>query len=399
MTWRRFILWGTLAGAVIAGVVVAFLPQPVSVDLGVVAKGDLMVTIDEEGETRVREVFVLSAPVAGRALRIDAQVGFAVIGGETELASIEPIDPAFLDVRGETQAKAAIEAAKAGRTLAQAKLAEVEAELDFARAELDRARKLIRTKTISQRRHDEAERAFRTRKAAVDTARAGLRMREFQLDQARAELVSPTERRRRDGECDCIAIRAPVSGRILRILHKSEGVVAAGEALLEIGDPEDLEIVVDLLSNDAVRVAPGQRVVIEEWGGEAPLRGWVRRVEPYGFTKVSALGIEEQRVNVIVDLESPPEERKALGHGYRVEARIVLWEGRDVLTAPLGALFRDGEHWAVFVAVDGRAEIRHVALGRRNTLKAEITDGLTDGERLVLHPSERIVDGIRIRAR
>ena len=207
------------------------------------------------------------------------------------------------------------------------------------------------------------------------------------------------ERRRPDGECDCIAIRAPVSGRILRILHKSEGVVAAGEALLEIGDPEDLEIVVDLLSNDAVRVVPGQRVVIEEWGGDAPLRGWVRRVEPYGFTKISALGIEEQRVNVIIDLGSPPEDRRALGHGYRVEARIVLWEGRDVLTAPLGALFRDGAQWAVFVAVDGRAEIRHVALGRRNTLEAEITNGLAAGERLILHPSERIVDGGRIRAR
>jgi HlyD family secretion protein len=397
--WRRIIMWGALAVAVVAGIVFALMPRPVPVDLGVVATGDLMVTVDEEGETRVREVFALSAPVTGRVLRIEADVGDSVVGGETELASIEPIDPAFLDVRGETQARAGIEAAKAARALAEAKLDEANAELDFARAELDRARKLIGKRAISQRHHDAAERTFRTRKAAVDTARAGLRMREFQLEQARAELVSPAERARRDGDCECITIRAPVSGRILRILRESEGVVRAGQPLLEIGDPADLEIVIDLLSSDAVRVSPGDRVIIEAWGGAAPLRGWVRRVEPYGFTKVSALGIEEQRVNVIVDFESPPEDRRSLGHGYRVEARIVLWEGRDVLTVPLGALFRDGEHWAVFVAVDGLAEKRHVSLGRRNTRAAEVTDGLRPGDRPILHPSERIAPGTPVIAR
>ncbi|MDH3472913.1 MAG: HlyD family efflux transporter periplasmic adaptor subunit [Rhodospirillales bacterium] len=399
MKWRRFLLWGVLAFAVVAGLVYAFWPRPVPVDLADAARGSLVVTVDEEGETRVRDVFVLSAPVTGRLRRIESEAGDEVVAGETVVARIEPADPSFLDVRSESQARAAVHAAEAAKALAHAELTEADAELEFAQAELERARRLIRTDTISQRALDDAERVFKTRGAAVATAEAALSMRAFELDQARAQLVSPVQTQELHGVCECVDIPSPVSGRILRLLRESEAVVEMGEPLVEIGNPGDLEIVADLLSSEAVKVEPGQRVVIDEWGGRTPLAGLVRRVEPYGFTKVSALGIEEQRVNVIIDFSDPPERWRRLGHGYRVEVRIVLWEGRDVLKVPLTALFRDGERWAVFVEEDGRARRRHVVLGHRTGLEAEITSGLEGGARVVLHPSDRIVDGIGLAAR
>jgi HlyD family secretion protein len=397
--WRRLVLWGVLAFAVLAGLVYAFWPRPVPVDLGEAARGPLVVTVDEEGETRVRDVFVLSAPVTGRLRRIEGEAGDEVVAGETVVARIETADPSFLDVRSESQARAAVQAAKAASALAQAELEEARAELDFAQAELSRARRLIRTETISQRALDDAERVFKTRKAAVTTAQAALGMREFELAQARAQLVSPAQTRELHGVCECVDIRAPVSGRILRLLHESEAVVEMGEPLVEIGNPGDLEIVADLLSSDAVKIEPGQRVAIEEWGGPSPLAGVVRRVEPYGFTKVSALGIEEQRVNVVIDFSDPGERWRRLGHGYRVEVRVVLWEGREVLKVPLTALFRDGERWAVFVVDEGRARMRSVVLDHRSGLEAEIVSGLREGEQVVLHPSDRILEGVYVVAR
>jgi HlyD family secretion protein len=252
---------------------------------------------------------------------------------------------------------------------------------------------------VSARALDSAQREFRTRRAALDTARAALQERNFDLDRARARLVSPLDARDPHGHCECIPIRSPVSGRVLRVVRESEGVVSAGEPLVEIGDPGDLEIVVDLLSADAVKVEEGQHVVIEEWGGDAPLAGRVRRVEPFGFTKVSALGIEEQRVNVVIDLVGEPERWRRLGHGYRVEARIVLWEGDDVLTVPRSALFRQGEEWAVFVVEKGVARVRKVRRGRGTGLAAEIVSGLAAGETVVLYPNDRVGDGVRVTAR
>jgi HlyD family secretion protein len=397
--WRRLVLWGVLAFAVLAGLVYAFWPRPVPVDLAEAARGPLVVTVDEEGETRVRDVFVLSAPVTGRLRRIESEAGDEVVAGETVVARIEPADPSFLDVRSKSQAEAAVQAAEAAGALAEAELEEAQAELDFAEAELARAQRMIRTETIPQRKLDDAERLFKTRNAAVTTAQAALRIREFELAQARAQLVSPAQTQELHGVCECVDIPAPVSGRILRLLHESEAVVQMGEPLVEIGNPADLEIVADLLSSEAVKVEPGQRVVIDEWGGRTPLAGLVRRVEPYGFTKISALGIEEQRVNVIIDFSDPPARWRRLGHGYRVEVRIVLWEGQDVLKVPLTALFRDGERWAVFVEEGGRARRRHVELGHRTGSDAEITSGLEAGARVVLHPSDRIVDGIGLAAR
>lgn len=378
------------------GLAFAFRPQPVIVDTVEVTRGDLVVTVDEEGETRVHDIYVLSASVAGQMHRIDLHVGDPVMALETVIAEIEPIDPAFLDPRSEAQAQADMRAAESAEALARAVVEQAEAELEFARREHDRATELIQEATISERELDEAERGFRTRRAALATAQAALEVRAFELERARATLVSPTQTRTTQGECACVTVRAPVDGRILRILQQSEGVVGAGDPLVEIGDSRDLEIVVDLLSSDAVRAAPGQRVIIERWGGESALEGRVRVVEPFGFRKISALGIEEQRVNVIIDLISPMDEWVRLAHGYQVDVRIVLWEEEDAVTVPMLALFRDGGEWAVFVETNDRAELRHVSIGRRSNLEAQVLDGLLEGERVVMHPSDRVLDGVRI---
>ena len=397
--WRRLLFWGVLAVALAAGLLYAFRPQPVAVDLTTAARGSLVVTVDEEGETRIRDVFVLSAPVTGYLQRIDLDVGDVVQADLTAVARIEPIDPSFLDVRSEAQAQAAVQTAEAARRFAAAEVDSAEAELEFAKSELERARRLFAQEHVSERTLDDAERAHRTRTAALETARASLRMRESELEEARSQLLSPAQGRRAFEACDCVTITAPVSGRILQIFNESEGVVSSGESLVEIGDPEDLEIVVDLLSEDAVKVEAGQQVLIEEWGGGKTLNGRVKRVEPFGFMKVSALGIEEQRVNVIIDFTDSPETWARLGHGYRVEARIVLWEGEAVIKLPLTALFRDGEDWAVFVAAAERAEKRQVEIGQRNGLEAEIVNGLIEGETVVLHPSDRVVEGVLLTAR
>jgi HlyD family secretion protein len=399
-SWRRFILWGTIATLIAASLVYSFRPRPVPVDLMELSRGRLVVTVDEEGETRVRDVFVVSAPVAGHTRRIEADVGDRVIAHESVIVEIQPTEPSFLDVRSKTQAEAAVRAAESANGLAQAELDRAVADLDFARTEVERARELFRKGTISQRELDEAERTYKTAMAARDRARAALQVQAFELEQARAQLLSPDETVESKGEGRFIPARAPVTGVILRIPNESERVVMAGEPLAEIGNPDDLEIVADLLSADAVKVSAGDRVLIDAWGGGEVLEGTVRRVEPFGFTKISALGIEEQRVNVIIDLTSPHEHWDRLGHGYQVETRIVLWENDDVLKLPLTALFRDGGgDWVVFVAENGRAQRRAVKLGRRSGFEAQIVDGLREGERVVVHPSDRVADGVLITAR
>jgi HlyD family secretion protein len=397
--WRRLTFWGVIAGVVAIGLVFAFRPQSVAVDVSDVERGSLVVTVEDEGKTRVHDIYVLSAPVTGRMHRIDLHVGDPVVAAETVVAQIEPIDPAFLDPRSEATARAEVRAAESAEKLARATVEMAQAELDFAHREFDRARELIQKSTISQHDLDEAERAYRTRRAALLTAQAELDRNAYQLERARVQLMSPVETRRSTGECACIALRSPVSGQILQLIQQSEAVVAASTPLVEVGDPRDLEIAVDLLSSDAVKVAAGQRVIIDGWGGSAPLEGRVRLVEPFGFTKVSALGIEEQRVNVIIDIVSPRDEWARLAHGFQIDARIVLAERPDVLKVPLTALFRDGSNWAVFVVAGGRAAPRHVTLGERNGIEAEIADGLAAGERVVLHPSDRVADGVRVAPR
>ncbi len=398
--WRRWVLWGGALALVVAGIVYAFWPRPVPVDLAAVGRGHLAVTVNEEGMTRVKEAYIVSSPIAGNARRIGLEIGDAVVAEKTEVAHIEPVSPTMLDARTRAQAEAAARAAEAARALAAANLRSAEAELTFARAELTRARKLYETKVGSKRTLDEAERAFRTKHAAVETATANLRVREFELERAKLELLPPGEQNRRHlGACGCVIVRSPVSGDVLRIFHKSAGVVRAGEQLIEIGDPRKIEIVVDLLSSDAVRVRAGQRVIIDSWGGDKPLAGKVIRVEPIGKTKVSALGIEEQRVDVVIDFTGPRALWEKLGHGFRVETRIVLWEAENVLKVPLSALFRDGDRWAVFVVSGSRARRRIVQIGRRTSLEAEVVKGMMASERVVVHPSDRIFDDVRVAQR
>jgi len=396
--WRRYAGWLVLVALVAAGLVYAFLPQPVLVDQATVQRGPLLVTIGDEGKTRVRDVYTVSAPVGGRMLRIDSKVGDLVRANDTVLAVLEPTDPAFLDARRLSQAQAEVNAAEAALVQAEAERQRAQAELDYADAELRRIRVLAERGNVSISALDRANMARRTNQAALNTAKAALQVRRSQLETARAALIGPTQRLSGGEDC-CINLTAPVTGRILRVVQKSEQVVKAGTSLIEIGNPADLEVVVDLLSADAVQVVEGADVLLTDWGGGAVLPGRVRTVEPYGFTKVSALGIEEQRVNVVIDFTGDAAARARLGHGYRVEVRIVVWRGSDVVKAPIGALFRSGSDWAVFVVEDGRARLRRLSIGRSNGEEAEVLDGLAPGDRVVLHPSDRVVDGSRLQAR
>ncbi|HET7204759.1 MAG TPA: HlyD family efflux transporter periplasmic adaptor subunit, partial [Steroidobacteraceae bacterium] len=291
---KRLWFWLPPLALVLLALAWLFRSQPVAVDLAEASRGPLQVSVSDDGETRVKDVFVVSAPVAGLMRRIELEAGDPVVADETVVARIEPSDPAFLDRRTEGEALAGLRAAEAARAHAAAEVRRVEAELEFAQAELHRYEGLVARAAVSENDLDAARRRARTAEAALQESRAGLRVRESEVEQARARLQAPG--RPRNGDCACVLVRSPVSGSVLRVLNESEGVVAAAAPLIEVGDPRRLEVVVDLLSTEAVRVSPGQKVLVEGWGGGQPLEAVVRRVEPFGFTKVSALGVEEQRV-------------------------------------------------------------------------------------------------------
>ncbi len=395
---KRILFWAPLALALALALLWLFRPAAVPVDLVTIGRGPLTVSVSDEGETRVRDMYVVSAPVPGQMRRIELEAGDNVVADQTVIAQIEPSDPSFLDVRSAAEARASLDAAAAARTHAEAQVRRAQAELDFAQSELARIRVLAKSHTVSANDLDAAESRAKATDAALAEARAELKVRQSEYEVARARLMTPASRKRA-AECDCVSVYSPVSGEVLRVVKESEGVVQSGTPLVEIGDPDKLEVVVDLLSADAVRVQPGQRAIIEAWGGPKPLEGMVRRVEPFGFTKVSALGIEEQRVNVIIDIREPRQQWARLGHGYRVEPRIVLWEARDVMKVPLSALFRQGQQWAVFVDDGRRAKLRTVEIGHENGLEAEVLAGLKEGERVVLHPADRVSPGTRLQER
>lgn len=396
---RRVLFWIPATIVLAAAMAWLFRPQAVAVDLAVVERGPLQVTVSDEGEARVRDVFVVSAPVPGLMRRVELEAGDRVKANETVIARLEPSVPMFLDERSVAEARAAVDAAAAARVFAQAQVRRMDAENEFAQSELRRLRALATLQSISQNDLDAAERRAKTAAAAVAEAAAGVKMRESEFRQAQARLLNPGKARTAARDCECVLVYSPISGSVLRLRLESEGIVAAGAAILEIGDPQNLEIQVDLLSEEAVGIRPGQRAVVRAWGGPADLAAVVRRVEPYGFTKVSALGIEEQRVTVRLDLIEARERWRRLGHGYRVEPHIVLWESNEVLRVPQSALFRDHEDWAVFVAMQGRARLRKVQLGRENGAHAQVLGGLAAGERIVVHPNDRIADRVRIAER
>lgn len=396
--FKRIAGIGILVG-VLGFFVYAFLPQPVPVDMAQVTRGPMQVSVADEGYTRVHDVFVVSAPVTGYLLRIQSEVGDTVEAGSTTIAELLPTHPQFLDERSRNQAEAAIRSAEAALNLSKAERRDAEARLAFAEADAKRARKLSLKGHISKVELERTELALDSAVAALDTARAAERVSEGELDNARATLIAPRRDAPKIDDDNLVKVTAPVGGRVLQLLQESERVVPVGTALLEIGNPGQLEIVIDLLSRDAVRVEHGAPVSITSWGGDKPLNGRVRLVEPYGFTKISALGIEEQRVNVIVDFTDPREQWARLGHGYRVDAAIEIWRADDVVQVPAGALFRHQKAWAVFKVVGDRAVRTEVEIGHQNGRVAEILSGVSPGETIVLHPSERITHGVKLAKR
>jgi HlyD family secretion protein len=390
---------GTLLVSLLAW---AFWPRPELADLAVIERAPLQVTLDEEGETRVRDRFVVSAPLAGRVLRIELEPGDPVEAGKTVLATFQPQTPTLLDARSRAEAEAGARAARASLERARADRDRAGAELEFAEAEVERFRRLAADRIVSEEELESAELEARSRTEALEAAEFAAQTARYQLEVARARLLegSALGGNPHGGEVGSpISLYSPVDGVVLRRLRESEAVVPAGEPLLEVGEPEKLEIVADYLSADAVKIRPGGRVLIEEWGGEGRLEGVVRRVEPSGFMKVSALGVEEQRVNVVVDFVDPPEARSGLADGFRVELRVVLWEGEEVLQVPTGSLFRNDDDWVVFAVEGGRARLRKVEIGRQGGLVAEVLSGLEEGDRVILHPGDSVVDGLRVDSR
>jgi len=397
MGLRRWIVW--IAGAIVAAVVVFFgtRPQPVPAEVSQVTRGPIDVSIDDEGETRVRDRFVISAPLGGRVLRIELEPGDTVVASETVLAVFLPSAPVLLDARSRAEAQAAVETALAAVGQAEAHYEQAAAEVTFSRAEVERYRRLARDGIVSVEQMETSQLDLDTRQEALEAAEYAVRTALSELQAARVRLQRFSGRTAAaDGET--IEITSPVSGVVLRRLRESESVVPAGEALLEIGDPRQIEVVTDYLSKDAVRIRPGQRVLIDRWGGDRPLGGRVRRVEPSGFTKISALGVEEQRVNVVMDITDPPEVWAGLGDGFRVETRVVVWQSEDELKAPTGALFRRDEGWAVFAVDGGRAVLRSIEIGERNAREAQVLGGLEPGQEVVVYPSDSLSDGSRVAA-
>lgn len=392
--WRRVLLYAlglALAGFIVTGL----LPKPVEVEVVHVIRGPLTVTVLEEGKTRIRDRYVVSPPVAGYLRRVPVRAGDPIVAGETLLAVIQASPSSFLDPRSRAQAEAAVRSAEAARAQRNEQVQSAVSELDLARKELIRARQLRQTGAIAVQEFDTALNRVDRLENQVGSAQFALKVAEFELEQARAALLQATGETPDAGEP--IEIRAPVSGFVLNVYEESARPVTPGLPIMEVGDPADLEAEIELLSSDAVNVKPGAEVSIEQWGGGQPLAGRVALVEPGAFLKVSALGVEEQRVKVRVNFVDLPEG--ILGDRYRVEARIVTWHGDDVLQVPTGALFRRGNDWMVFVVQDNRARLTKVEIVHNNGLAAEVASGLSEGQTVILHPPDTVRDGTAVRAR
>ena len=395
---RRRIGLILLTLAIVAALVYGFWPRPLWVEAATVARRPLRVTVEAEGKTRIMDRYVLSAPVAGYLRRIEWDVGDAIRQGQP-LATIDPLPSEVLDPRRQAQAEARVAAAEASLQAARETMAATQAEADYAKLESERMTALCKQKcVVTEAERDRAESRARQTQAQLRSARFAVEVARHEVEAAQTALrhsaAQPGGAAR-----ESVILRAPVDGQVLARPRESEGIVAAGTPLLEVGDPRALEVAVDVLSPDAVRIGPGTPVVLERWGGEQPLEGVTRTVEPVGFTKLSALGVEEQRVWVIADLRSPAEAWSRLGEGYRVEASFIVWQGEQVLQIPASALFRGGEGWAVFVIENGQARRRVVEIGQRGGLSVEIRSGLTEGEWVVTHPDDALQEGAAVRIR
>jgi len=390
--------WPIVVGGliVVALVVQVVRPEAHDVETGVVARGPMRVTLDEDGQTRWRETFMVTAPVGGTLSRVQVEPGDTVARGAL-LATLQPGAPPLLDARTRAGLQAQVEAAQAAVGRAEAEADAVAAVARQAEVDLARTRPLVKVGAVSQAGLDAMDVAFQTARQQQAAARFAVGVARHQLDAARASLRAGAQAAG-GGAATAVRIEAPVDGIVLRRPRVSAGVVQPGEPLVEIGDPTTLEVVADYLSTEAVRLAPGTRIVVDGWDDTGRvLTGRVRRVEPGGFTKISALGVEEQRVNVVVAAADTADAWASLGDGYRVRTRAVVWEGDAVLTVPLGSLFRRGDGWAVFVVEAGRAVERPVEIGHQSETAVEILRGVEEGESIVLHPGDRIADGVRVR--
>lgn len=391
------LIWLVLALAA-AALYFALQPRPLEADFAEVSRGPLRITLDEEGETRVRDRYVVSAPLAGRVLRIEHEPGDRVRAASTVLARFLPTDPHLLDPRARAQAEAQVKTSESTLNRSRVELARAQSEREHAESELERHLKLHRDGLLAEDRLESARLRAATAVESERAAQSSIGVAQAELERARASLIEAAGAAAPDKAV--VLLHAPIDGVVLRRIWESEAVVEAGEPLLELADPAKLEIVSDMLSTDAVKISLRDKVLIEQWGGERTLLGRVRRVEPYGFTKISALGVEEQRVNVVIDFDDPREAWEELGDGYRVEVRVVVWESDAVLKAPSSSLFRNGEAWAVYV-VDGqaRALLREVEIGQRNAREVQILAGLQEGDRVIAYPGDQIASGVEVVAR
>jgi HlyD family secretion protein len=398
---NKIMTFKKLAPALLVILVILFLAillrsKSVITDVVRVKTADLQITVEEEGFTRVRDVFVISAPARGYARRIRGEVGDRVGKGQA-LIQIDPTPSEVLDPRSRAQAQARVDAARASLESAREQASAAKTDAALARKEWLRINKLYKQRMVSRDKLDQALATYQHRQAMKRSSESAVEVARYNLETAQTALkYSAATSTGEKGEM--ISVNSPIEGRILKVYRRSEGIVQAGQALLDVGNTRNLEVVVEVLSADAVSIKPGTRVWFERWGGK-PLQGVVRIVEPVGYTKPSALGVDEQRVKVIADITSPPAEWVRLGHGYRVEARFILWQQKSVLQIPASALFRDGDKWAVFVVASKRAVKRYVRPGKNNGLQTQILSGLKRGERVVAHPDDSIEDGTRIHAR
>jgi len=391
-------LWITgIILVVVLAILYGFLPRTQEVDLVRLTRGPLQVTIEEEGRTRLKERFVISAPTAGYMRRLEAKVGDPVKKGEA-VAVLEPLRSQALDPRSRAEAEAVVSAASASLAAAMEKERAATADADYIEKRLERISNLFSRGSVAKDQLDQTDSEAKKARAVQRSAKAAADVARSELERAKTTLqnFAPV---RRTGKNNTVEVTSPVSGAVFKIHRESEGVVHVGEPLMDIGNAGNLEVRVEVLSSDAVRIRQGMTVLFKRWGRDDPLAGRVRRVEPAGFTKLSSLGVEEQRVLVIVDITSPPEMWHVLGDGYRLEAHFVVWEGQDILQVPTSALFRSGKEWSVFVEENGKACLRAVEVGQRTGWTAQILAGLKENERVVAYPDDAIRDGVRIQGR
>ena len=466
MRWIKRLLWLSVAGGIIAALTYGFMPKPVPVDTARVTKGTLSVTVNEDGKTRLRDRYLFSSPLAGRLHRIKVRAGDPVFAPSTleqpadssatsnladasshgengngnghgigevtskrpltlmsevakgavattyssgksavsELAVIDPVDPVLLDSRQIVQAELRVKSAESAIKSAGAARQKAMVNLEWARTDVERRKGLAGKGAGSKQELEDAEILVRTRTEELNAAKFAEEIARFELDLTRAALLRSRPLLPDEVEKWQLRIQSPINGVVLKVLQESETVVQVGTPLLEVGDPRDLEVDVEVLSTDAVKIRPGQTMWLKHWGGERPLSAQVRLVEPQGFLKLSALGVEEQRVHIIAQFDGPYEVRQTLGDGYRVEAEIVIWQKEDVIKVPTGALFREPdatapEDWSAFVIEEEHARKRRVKIGRRNGLEAEVLDGLRESDQVIVHPSDRIIDQIAVKPR